>query len=104
MTVVVSFCRARGMRGNSANPVIGGVRVREDLELDDVSTATVQDGDVVLIGNAETDMIAVAFGTTPDADATAETADTSAGCPVPAGQTLALIPPAGSKISVKALA
>lgn len=103
MSVIISFCKTKGIRGNSGNPAIASVRIREDEALDGVTTATVEDGEVVLIGNNETSMISVAFGTTPDADATAATALTSAGVPVPAGLVLALTPPTGSKISVKAL-
>lgn len=103
MSVIISFCKAKGIRGNSGNPAIAEVRLREDESLDGVTTATVQAGEIVLIGNNETSMISVAFGTTPDADALLATDATSAGVPVPAGSVLALTPPTGSKISVKAL-
>jgi hypothetical protein len=58
----------------------------------------------VIIGNAETSMILVAFGTTPDAAATAETAATSAGVPLGAGAVMALMVKENDKISAKALA
>jgi hypothetical protein len=103
MTVVVSFCKVRGVRGNSGNPAITSVRVREDLDLGDVSTATVAADEIVLVGNGGEDMIAAAFGTTPDADAAAATSATTAGAPVPAGQVMAFAPAVGSKVSVKAL-
>lgn len=103
MTVVVAFCKAAGVRGNSANAAIASARVREDLALDGVSTETVEAGDIVIIGNAETDMIAVAFGIDPDADTTAADADSTAGIPVAAGDVVAFTPVVGSKVSVKAL-
>jgi len=103
VTVVVSFVTPKGV-GSINAPGIGAVRVREDIALDGTTTATVQDGEVVLIGNAESDMVAVAFGTTPDPDATAATAATSAGVPVGAGQIGLLCPKPADKIAAKALA
>ena len=100
MTVVVSFVRPRG-----AGVIgMGGVRVREDITIPGSTTATRQEGEIVIIGNAETSMVAVAWGTTPDAAATASTAATTAGVCVGAGAVSYPIDPAvGDKINVKAV-
>lgn len=100
MTVVVSFMKP----GFSINaPMISNCRVREDIALDGTTTAVAQDGEVALVGNAESSMIAVAFGTTPDPDATVATAATSAGIPVAAGGLCTLVLPVGAKVAAKAL-
>lgn len=102
MTVVVSFIRqaARGLEASG----VGDVRVRENVTIPGTTTATLEAGELVLIGNAETSMVAVAFGTTPDAAATAKTAATSAGMPVAAGAlSYPIIPAVGDKINVKAV-
>lgn len=102
MTVVVSFIR-QAARGSEASGV-GKVRVRENITIPGTTTATVQDGELVIVGNAESSMVAVAFGTTPDAAALASTSATSAGMPVPAGQMgFPIIPTTGDKINVKAV-
>lgn len=103
MTVVVSFIAPHGI-GPLHAPGIGRVRVRENLTIPATTTATVQDGEIVVIGNAEGSMVAVAFGTTPDGAATAETSATSAGYPVASGGVSdPFVPPVGSKINVKAV-
>jgi hypothetical protein len=103
MSVIVTFCKAKGIRGSAQNPAVAEARVRETLALNNSTTATITDGEIVLVGNNESAMILAAFGSTPDAAATAETAQTSAGVPIGAGQVMALRPPAGTKINVKAL-
>lgn len=102
MTVVVSFIKS--VSGGVNASAVGECRVRENLTVGGTTTATVLNGEMVVIGNAETSMIAAAFGATPDAAATASSGVTSAGFPVPAGQnSYPLLPPAGSKINVKAV-
>lgn len=104
MSVVVSFVKTKGI-GSVEVQSIGEVRARETLALNGTTTASVQAGEIVLVGNAETAMILVAFGTTPDAQATSSTSATSAGIPVPPGSIgIPLVPPVGAKINVKALA
>lgn len=103
MTVVVSFVTPRGV-GSLHSPGVGAVRIREDITIPGTTTATVQSGEIVLIGNAESSMVAAAFGTTPDAATTTETTASSAGIAVPAGTLQAVAPPAGAKINIKALA
>lgn len=100
MTVVVSFMKP-GFNINA--PMITNCRVREDLALDGTTTAVALDGEVALVGNAEADMICVAFGTAPDPDLTDETAASSAGIPVAAGGLCTLVLPAGAKVAAKAL-
>jgi hypothetical protein len=100
MTVVVSFIK-QAARGSEASGV-GQVRVRENIAIPGTTTATLQDGELVIVGNAETSMVAVAFGTTPDAAALAKTGATSAGMPVAAGAlSYPIIPAVGDKINVK---
>ncbi|MFN3549625.1 MAG: hypothetical protein ACK4U0_19230 [Mesorhizobium sp.] len=67
------------------------------------TTATAEDGEFIVVGNGETDMIRAAFGTTPDADATAANGlVTSAGFPIGAGQVSdPIIGVAGAKINVE---
>lgn len=105
MSVVVSFVKTRNIGPSDAAPGIGRVRATEVLALDGTTTETVQASEIILIGNGEASMILAAFGLDPDADATEETADTSAGFPVAAGTVTGGIPaPEGSKVNVKALA
>lgn len=100
MTVVVSFVKPQG-----AGVIgMGKVRVRENITIPGTTTATAQEGEIVIVGNAETTMVAVAWGTTPDAAALAETAATSAGVCVGAGAvSYPVQPKIGDKINVKAV-
>ena len=104
MAVLVSFVSIKGIGSNNA-PGIGGVRITESLALDGTTTATVNEDEVVMIGNAEAAMVRIAFGRTPNAAAAASTEATSAGFPVGAGQTsMILMAKEGDKINAKALA
>lgn len=60
MTVVVSFVTP-GVGGAGANGV-NRVRAQERIALNGTTTETSRVGEVILIGNGETSMIAVAFG------------------------------------------
>lgn len=101
MTVVVSFIKAQS---DEAAAAIGVCRVRENITPPGTTVATTQPDEMVVIGNAETTMVAAAFGSTPDAAATAATSQTSAGIPIPSGGlSYALAPPTGSKINIKAV-
>lgn len=103
MAVIVSFVRPKGV-GSVNAPGIGSVRVRENVTVPGTTTATVQDGEIVIIGNNETTMVAVAHGTTPDAAAAASTSATSAGFPVAAGAVSdPFVPDTGAKINIKAV-
>lgn len=100
MTVVVSFVVPGGGRGFATG--VERVTARENITPPGTTTNTVNEGEMVVIGNAETSMVAVAFGATPDADATVATRLTSAGLPVPAGAVSYPISPAiGDKVNVK---
>ena len=103
MSVTVSFVTAGG--ANSA-PGIGikRVRVKEVVSVPGTTTATAIDGEMIVIGNGEASMVAVAIGTAPDAAATAENgAVTTAGYPVGAGQVSdPFIGVAGAKVNIKA--
>lgn len=99
MTVVVSFIKPHG-----AGVVgIGNVRVRENITIPGTTTASRLDGEIVIVGNAETSMVAIAWGPTPDAAALAEVpGTTTAGVAVAAGTVSYPIDPrTGDKINVK---
>lgn len=101
MAVEVVFLRG----GNISGPIdaIMNVRKRERLALTETTTITAEDGELIMVANQETDMVRIAFGTTPDADAVTATTATSAGYPVPAGQiTPPIVATAGMKVNVKA--
>ena len=104
MTVVVCFVTPKGI-GSAHAPGIGDVRVREDITVPGSTTATAAEGEVVIIGNGEAAMVAAAFGSVPDADATDETSSTSAGFPVAAGSvTGGIVVREGDKVNIKAIA
>jgi hypothetical protein len=68
-----------------------------------VTTDTAQAGEVAIVGNAGTSMVAIAYGSVPDAAATASTAVTGAGFPLAPGAVALLPVRTGDKVSVKAL-
>ncbi len=101
MSVTVSFLTA----GPGAGGVVGisKVRVKEVVTVPGTTTATALAGEVIVVGNGESSMVAVAIGSTPDAAATAETSATTAGYPVGAGQVSdPFLPVAGAKVNIKA--
>jgi hypothetical protein len=102
MTVVVSFLTA-GSAGAGANGV-NRVRAQERVTVPGTTTNTSRVGEIILVGNGETSMVAVAFGTAPDAAATVENPGvTSAGFPVGAGMVSAPITSGDgvSKVNIK---
>lgn len=101
MTVVVSFITSAGIGGGATG--VGRVLAQERLTPPATTTRAAGIGETVLIGNGEASLIAVAYGTVPDADATAENLPTtSAGFPVAAGQVgVPFAPGEGKKIHVK---
>ena len=104
MTVVVSFIRGAQIAQGASG--VSSVRAQERLAVGSTTTNSTQVGDTVLIGNGETSMIAVAFGTTPDAAAADSSTFplTSAGMPIAAGAVgVPIVPGAGYKINVKAV-
>lgn len=102
MTVTVSFVTP-ALNGVGPGIGIGRVRVKEVVTVPGTTTAVALAGEFVIVGNGETTMSAVAVGTTPDAAATAETAATTAGYPVGAGQVSdPFILKAGDKVNIKA--
>lgn len=101
MTVVVSFIRSRPQFSASG---IGAVRVRENITVPGTTTATALEDEMIVIGNGEDSMVAAAFGSSPDADATASSASTSAGVPIAAGSlSYPICPKAGDKVNIKAV-
>jgi hypothetical protein len=104
-TVIVSFTAAKGI-GSINAPGIGAVRARTDITMPaggTTGTASL-DGEVAVIANGGTVIVAAAFGTTPDGTATAATAATSAGFGVPPNTTVTVPVPAGVKINIAPVA
>lgn len=99
MTVVVSFVKPQG-----AGVVgMGRVRIRENISVPGTTTNAAEDGEIIIIGNAETSPVNAAWGTTPDAAATAASAATTAGVPIFAGAvSFPITPKIGEKINIKA--
>ena len=103
MAVTVSFVTSAAGQSNGPGIGIWRVRAMEVIAVGATTTTTALDGEFIVIGNAETDMIRAAKGTTPDADATAENgAVTSAGFPIGSGQVSdPVIASLGDKINVE---
>jgi DhnA family fructose-bisphosphate aldolase class Ia len=102
MVAIVSFMRAKS--GGADVGAVGSVRKMEILTVPNTSTITAESDEVAIVLNTEAAAILVAFGSTPDAQATTETSATSAGQAIPIGLTTpALLLRQGDKISVKAL-
>lgn len=100
MTVSVSFIV--GKLYETGAVCVERVRAMETVAVAGTTTGTARAGELIIVGNAESSMIRVAYGTTPDADATAETGATSAGFPVGAGDISApFIANAGDKVNVE---
>lgn len=94
MSVVVSFVKPTS-RGSAASG-IGSVRASETLAVGGTTTSKVDDGEMVIVGNAESSMVVVAFGTAPDAAVN--------GVPVPSGGlSYPMFPNTGDRINVKAV-
>lgn len=104
MTVLVSFIRPSPLGNGWAGAGIGSIRAQERVTIGNTTVGATVFGDIVLIGNGEASMIAAAYGTAPNADATAEAMPgTSASFPIGAGMVGVPITnlPVGSKINVK---
>jgi hypothetical protein len=102
MAAVVSFMNAGNIGAGGAG--VSRVRKMEVLTVPSTSTITAELGEVAVILNTETSGILVAFGSTPDAQATTSTSATSAGQGIPSGLTSpALVLASGDKINVKVI-
>lgn len=102
MTVVVSFITAARVGGDAQG--IGRVRRQERITVPGTTANPTEVGEAVIISNGEANMVAVAWGSIPDAAALVETAVTSAGFGVPAGQMAIPFSPGGGKlINIKAV-
>lgn len=101
MAVTVTFFKPKGI-GSVHAPGVGEIRARESVTIPGTTTATVQDGECVVVLNEESDAVLVAHGTTPDAAASPATSATSAGFPVATGEVSPpFIPAVGAKINIK---
>jgi hypothetical protein len=104
MSAVVCFVKAVSAGGGGT--AAGRIRKKEVLSVASTSTITAEQGEYALVLNTETTAILVAFGSTPDAQATTETTATSAGLGIPSGLESPLLGPlaTGDKINVKTVA
>lgn len=104
MSAVVCFVKA--VSGGAGTAAAGRIRKKEVISVPSTSTITAEAGEFAIVMNTETSAILVAYGSTPDAQATTETAATSAGLGIPAGLDSALLGPlaAGDKVNVKTVA
>lgn len=100
MTVVVSFVKPQGL-GSVHAPGVGEVRIRENITIPGSTTASLLNGEVAIVSNAETSMVAAALGTTPDAATTTASAVSQAGVGIGAGQSLTFNGKVGDKVNVK---
>jgi hypothetical protein len=89
--------------GSIHAPGIGQVRARESLTIPASTTATFANGEVAIVVNGESTAVAIAFGTTPDAAATAASAATTAGVVIAAGGWLPIVGKVGDKINAKSI-
>lgn len=103
MAIHISFITPRGA-GSIHAPVVGPCRIRESIASGATTTAATQEGEVVLVVNEEAEVVFVAVGATPNASATASTALTTAGVPVPPNSPVTFYPPQGSRVSAVASA
>lgn len=101
MPVKVSFMRPAFV-GDKANLAFGSCRICETLTVPASTTASAQDGEFIVISSTEAATVVCAHGTTPDGAATAETAETTAGYPVPPSQVYIIQPKVGDKVNAKA--
>ena len=103
MTVVVSFFTPKGI-GHSAAPGIGACRIKEVITVPGTTTNALAAGEMAIIVNGETVDVLAANGTTPDAQAAASTAASSAGYPCPIGVPMVVVGSVGDKINIKVVA
>ena len=104
MSVTVSFLRpaTAGAGASSAR----SVRKMEIVTLGNATTITAESGEIAWVYNGETSGILVAYGSTPNAQATTATALTTAGLAIPAGMVGPILGPlaSGDTLSVKTIA
>ena len=104
MSAVVCFLRAVSAGGGGT--AAGAVRKKEVLTVPSTSTITAQAGEYAIVLNTEATAILVAYGSTPDGQASTATSATTAGLGVPSGLESALLGPLaeGDKVSAKTVA
>jgi len=104
MSAVVCFVRPGSAGGGGT--AAWKIRKKEVISVPATSTITAEAGEFAIVLNTETTAILVASGSTPDAQATTETAATTAGIGVPAGLDSPLLGPLvrGDKVSAKTVA
>lgn len=104
MSAVVCFVKAVSSGGGGT--AAGAIRKKEVLTVPSTSTITANKGEFAIVLNTEASGILVAFGSTPDAQATEETSATSAGLGIPPGLDSPLLGPLdqGDKVDVKTIA
>lgn len=102
MTVVVSYITPARVGGEDQG--IGNITRQERITVPGTTSQPTKTGEVVIIANGESGLVAAAWGSAPDADATDASATTTAGCPIAAGQMGIPFAPGGGKlINIKAV-
>ena len=100
MAVKVSF-----MRPGHMGPIeiaIGQCRVCETITVPGTTTNVALDREIVVMVSNETNVVVAAHGLTPDAAATVETDQTTAGYGVPSGVHFPVALKTGNKVNIKA--
>ena len=104
MAVQVIFFTPQGVGKTNAVQGVGRIRIREAVTIPGTTTATVQNGESVIVYNGEASGVLVAHGSTPAATTGTETDASSAGLTVPTlSNSLPLEPATGSKIHIAAI-
>jgi hypothetical protein len=103
MSVTISFMRAATAGAGAA--AVSTVRKKEVVTIGNSTTITALPGEVGWVYNGETSGILVAWGSSPDAQATTATSATTAGFAVPAGMCgPIMILASGDTVNVKTIA
>lgn len=104
MAATVCFLTAVSAGGGAS--AAGAIRKKEVLTVPDTTTITANAGEYAIVLNTEASAVLVAYGSTPDAQATTSTSATTAGIGIPAGLDSALLGPlaSGDKVNVKTVA
>ena len=102
MAVRVAFVSPKGV--NAVNvQLLTGARVVEKLTIPASTTASATtDREIAFVLNEEASTVMVATGSVPDAATATQTAASTAGVPLAAGQSAAFALNSGDKVNVKA--
>lgn len=100
MTVKIAFLTPKGVSSIDVQ-LLTGARKYENITVPGTTTASALEGEVAVIVNDEASTVSFATGTAPDAATATAVAGSTAGTPVPAGQTAVIGLNKDDKINVK---